>query len=151
MAQKKSKRKKTTVRTPRPKPVSAKASKRRAAKAPAKKAPVEVVHWEIQSRDPGKLHAFYADAFGWTIDANNPMQYGMVASGGPRGIDGGIGGAQSGGSRVVVYASVASIVPTLQRIESLGGKTVMPRTGVGPVIMALYEDPEGNLMGLVEG
>jgi predicted enzyme related to lactoylglutathione lyase len=38
----------------------------------------------------------------------------------------------------------------LKRIESSGGATVMPRTDIGPVIMALYRDPEGNVMGLIE-
>jgi hypothetical protein len=27
----------------------------------------------------------------------------------------------------------------------------MPRTDVGPVIMALYTDPDGNVMGILEG
>jgi predicted enzyme related to lactoylglutathione lyase len=151
MATKKSKRK-TARSAPRPKTTSSRPAKRRAAKAPKKKASAaQVVHWEIQSQNPTKLHQFYADAFSWKIDANNPMRYGMVASGGPQGIDGGIGGTQAPGSRIVVYAAVPSIVTTLERIESLGGKTIMPRTDVGPVIMALYEDPEGNVMGLVEG
>jgi uncharacterized protein len=129
-----------------------KAAARKAAR-PAKKAGKArvhpIVHWEIQSLDPAKLHDFYAEALGWAIDANNPMNYGMVASKGQGGIDGGIGGSQ-GGSRVLVYASVPSIPEILDRIESLGGKTVMPRTDVGPVIMALYEDPEGHVMGLIE-
>ena len=110
-----------------------------------------VVHWEIQSRDPERLHRFYADAFGWQIDSNNPMRYGMVASKGKSGIDGGIGGTQEQISRVLVYSSVPSIDGLLEKIESLGGRTRMPRTDIGPVIMALYEDPEGNVMGLIEG
>jgi hypothetical protein len=110
-----------------------------------------VVHWEIQSQAPERLHRFYADALGWQVNANNPMNYGMVASKGKAGIDGGIGGAQGPGSRVTVYAAVPSIDSILQRIESLGGQVVMPRTDVGPVIMGLYSDPEGNVMGLIEG
>jgi predicted enzyme related to lactoylglutathione lyase len=54
-------------------------------------------------------------------------------------------------SRVLVYASVPSIDDVLSRVSNHGGKTVMPRQDIGPVVMALYEDPEGNLMGLVEG
>jgi predicted enzyme related to lactoylglutathione lyase len=109
------------------------------------------VHWEIQSQNPTKLHKFYGEVFGWTIDANNPMQYGMVSSGGREGIDGGIGGTEGGASRVLVYAAVPDIVDFLEKIESAGGKTLMPRTDIGPVIMALYADPEGNTMGLIEG
>jgi predicted enzyme related to lactoylglutathione lyase len=131
-----------------------KTARKSASKAAKKKAATfEVVHWEIQAKNPGKLHKFYAGALGWKIDANNPMQYGMVGSGGRHGIDGGIGGQPGGNtpSRVLVYASVPKIPPVLKKIESLGGKTIMPRTDIGPVIMALYEDPEGNTMGLIEG
>jgi predicted enzyme related to lactoylglutathione lyase len=127
------------------KATKARASSKRVAKRSTRKAPKkthrhQVVHWEIQSQNPRILHRFYADAFGWEVDANNPMEYGMVASGGRAGIDGGIGGSQAPGSRVVVYTAVPSIPPVLKRIESLGGKTILPRTDVGPVIMALYED-----------
>ena len=112
----------------------------------------EIVHWEIQSKQPERLHRFYSQVFGWKIDANNPMNYGMVSSKGQAGIDGGIGGTDStGGSRVVVYASVRDINGMLARIEAGGGRTVMARTDIGPVIMALYVDPEGNVMGLIEG
>ncbi len=138
-----------------PKKLNDKAKKTtRTTKAPTKsrqKVRFEVVHWEIQSKHPEKLHAFYTAALGWKIDANNPMKYGMVSSGGRSGIDGGIGGGQGPVSRVVVYAAVPSIPPVLGRIVAAGGKTVMPRTDVGPVIMALYQDPEGNTMGLIEG
>jgi uncharacterized protein len=131
------------------------AKKARASGSAAKKSSTKgvhpVVHWEIQSRDPERLHSFYAEALGWAIDANNPMKYGMVASKGREGINGGIGGTQETGSRVLVYSSVPSIETVLQRIETLGGRTRMPRTDIGPVIMALYEDPEGNVMGLIEG
>ncbi len=144
-AAKKSSAKKSTAK----KSVAKKTAAKRSAAKAAQSNVHEIVHWEIQAQNPAVLHQFYADALSWKIDANNSMQYGMVASKGNGGIDGGIGGSQSG-SRVVVYAAVPSIVSILERIESLGGKTVMPRTDVGPVIMALYQDPEGNVMGLIE-
>ena len=132
-----------------PKRAAAKRPVRRAAPAKAKsKHPV--VHWEIQSMDPGRLHSFYTNVFGWKIDTNNPMGYGMVQSGGGGGIGGGIGGTQMPASKVLVYASVPSIESVLSLVSQHGGRTVMPRQDIGPVIMALYEDPEGNLMGLVE-
>jgi uncharacterized protein len=133
-------------------PKKAKKSAKRAAKRAPKAHVHPIVHWEIQSLSPEKLRTFYAEALGWSIDANNPMNYGMVASAGKGGINGGIGGSPDGkGSRVTVYASVPSIDTVLQRIASLGGQIVMPRTDVGPVIMAMYTDPEGNVMGLIEG
>jgi predicted enzyme related to lactoylglutathione lyase len=125
---------------------------RKAAPA-AKKTPQgpAIVHWEIQSKQPEALHGFYSEVFGWKIDANNPMKYGMVSSKGANGgIDGGIGGSEDESARVLVYASVPSIAETLNVIEELGGRTIMPRTDIGPVVMAIYLDPEGNAMGLIE-
>jgi predicted enzyme related to lactoylglutathione lyase len=165
MATKKKMKKKAPLSAKVPKKAAKKAPPKKAAakkappkKAAAKKAPPtkakllkhEIVHWEIQAQNPVRLHDFYGEALGWDIDANNSMKYGMVASGGPEGINGGIGGSPGPGSRVLVYAQVASITALLERIESLGGKTIMPRTDMGPVIMGLYEDPEGNVMGLIE-
>ena len=135
------------------KPAARKAAppKRAAARKASKPSGPQIVHWEIQSQSPEKLHGFYSDVFGWSVDANNSMKYGMVASGGRDGINGGIGGSPQPGSRVVVYANVADINHTLGKIEALGGKTVMPRTDIGMGVMAIYEDPEGNTMGIIEG
>jgi predicted enzyme related to lactoylglutathione lyase len=145
------KKKPAAAKKPAKKVAAKKAAPRAAARKVAKPTGPQIIHWEIQSQTPGALHSFYSEAFGWKVDANNPMNYGMVSSGGGPGINGGIGGSQAPGSRVVVYAGVKAIDPVLQKIESLGGHTVMPRTDIGPVIMALYTDPEGNMMGLVEG
>jgi hypothetical protein len=47
----------------------------------------QVSWFEISGKDGAKLQEFYGDLFGWKIDANNPLSYGMV-----EGSDGGIGG-----------------------------------------------------------
>jgi predicted enzyme related to lactoylglutathione lyase len=131
------------------------APKRAAAKAAAPKKPKvkhPVVHWEIQSTTPERLQDFYRGVFEWVIDTNNPMKYGMVASGGGGdSIPGGIGGSSGPGAKTVVYASVPSIDDTLSKVGSMGGRTIMPRTDLGMVVMAIFEDPEGNAFGLVEG
>jgi predicted enzyme related to lactoylglutathione lyase len=134
---KKSAAKKSAARKPAPKPVP---------RGPAH----QVVHWEIQSKAPERLHSFYGEVFEWKIDANNPMNYGMVASGGRDGIDGGIGGSMGPTSQVLVYVNVPNINAALDRINASGGRTIMPRTDVGPVIMGIFQDPEGNTLGLVE-
>jgi predicted enzyme related to lactoylglutathione lyase len=52
-----------------------------------------VVHFEIIGKDGGKLQTYYADLFGWQIDASNPMSYGIVQRDGNTNADGvGIGG-----------------------------------------------------------
>ena len=115
-----------------------------------------VVHFEIGGKNGKKLQAFYASQFGWKIDANNPMQYGVVdtkARGKSRGINGGVFKTPPGAppQLVTVYIEVAQIDSVLKKIEKSGGKTVMPRTELpGMVTMAQFTDPAGNLMGLVE-
>ena len=37
-----------------------------------------VVHFEIIGKDGPKLQSYYAELFGWEINADNPMNYGVV-------------------------------------------------------------------------
>ena len=110
-----------------------------------------VVHFEITGPDGKALQAFYSKLFGWKIDANSPMQYGLVARE-EKSIGRGISGVEPGGSpRVTIYMAVDKIDPALAEAEKLGAKTVLPRTVLpGMVTMALFADPAGNIIGLVE-
>ena len=38
-----------------------------------------VVHFEVIGKDGERLQRYYSELFGWQIDADNPMGYGMVA------------------------------------------------------------------------
>jgi predicted enzyme related to lactoylglutathione lyase len=138
---------------PKKKVVAKKAAAARAPAPPKKPAGPrhQVLHWEIQSTQPERLHLFYRDVFGWEINADNPMKYGMVASGaGSKGIDGGIGGSMGPTAKTLVYAGVPSIDEALSRVGEKGGRTIMPRSDLGMVIIAVFEDPEGNAFGLIE-
>jgi len=110
----------------------------------------KVTHFEIEGPDGKKLQEFYAGLFGWTVDANNPMQYGIVSPV-ENGIGGGIGSSQDGKPHVSVYVEVDSIDPFLEKAKGMGGKVVMERTVLpGMVTMAQFEDPAGNVIGLAE-
>jgi predicted enzyme related to lactoylglutathione lyase len=130
-------------------PAKKKRAKRAAKKAPRKPArPVPaVVHWEIRARAPERQQDFYRSLFGWRVDADNPMHYGMVKAGS---IDGGIGGTNSD-RLVTFYVQVSDINARLKKVEELGGRTLTPRSDIGTMIMATFEDPEGNEIGLIEG
>jgi predicted enzyme related to lactoylglutathione lyase len=110
-----------------------------------------VVHFEIMGKDGAGLRKFYGDVFGWTIDADNPMNYGMVAAG-EGGIGGGVGQTPDGSTIVTVYVQVDDLQAALDKAEKLGGKTVMPPMDIpgGPSI-AQFTDPEGNRIGLAKG
>jgi predicted enzyme related to lactoylglutathione lyase len=87
-----------------------------------------VVHFEIMGGEGRELEKFYADLFGWKINSNNPMKYGIVETeGGPGGINGGVGPANDGKKRVSIYVRVEDLQATLDRAERLGGKTTRGR------------------------
>jgi uncharacterized protein len=115
--------------------------------------PNPVIHFEVIGKDGPALQRFYGDLFGWTINADNPMNYGIVDNGG-QGINGGIGPAPEGGSgHVTFYVEVEDVQASLDKAKELGGSPIFGPTevpGGGPTI-ALFNDPEGHLVGLVKG
>lgn len=52
--------------------------------------PNPVVHFEIFGKDAARTQQFYRDLFGWTVNADNPMNYALVEAE-ERGIGGGVG------------------------------------------------------------
>ena len=114
--------------------------------------PNPVVHFEIVGNDSKKLQSFYSSLFGWNIDANNPMDYGMVEAQEGKGIGGGVAAAgDTGRSGVTVYAEVDDLQACLDKATSLGGKMVMPPMEVpGGPVLAMFADPEGHVIGLVK-
>jgi predicted enzyme related to lactoylglutathione lyase len=110
-----------------------------------------VTHFEVNARDAKAMQKFYGDLFGWGIDTNNPMDYGMIdtkAKG--SGINGGIGASQDGRSWVTFYVQTPDPVQTLSKVERLGGRTVMPPMDMAGLTYALFADPEGNVIGLAK-
>jgi predicted enzyme related to lactoylglutathione lyase len=109
----------------------------------------KVVHFEVHGKDGKKLQQFYGSLFDWKVDADNPMQYGMVAAE-PGGIGGGIT-ASPAAPLVTFYVAVADPAAALEKAERLGGKTVMQPHQIpnGPLIAQLA-DPEGNVIGLLK-
>jgi predicted enzyme related to lactoylglutathione lyase len=107
-----------------------------------------VVHFAINGQDPAVLHGFYRKAFGWTVDADNPMAYGFVRTGSDQGIQGGIA-TGNGGRGVVVYLETDDVQGTLDRAVAAGAEVVMaPETLPGVVELAQVRDPEGNVIGV---
>jgi len=108
-----------------------------------------VVHFEVTGKNGKKLQKFYADAFGWKLDTNNPGGYGMVRQ--ENSLTGGIGDAPQGSpGGVTFYVHTDDAKATLAKIEKLGGKVLMPLTEVAPqTTIALFADPEGHVVGLM--
>ena len=117
--------------------------------------PQPVIHFEISARDSGQITDFYSRLFGWTINADNPMSYGLAnTKDGELGIDGGIyqqqGPEDTPGLRV--YAQVDDADAYLAKAQELGAKIITPAMevpGMG-IRVGLFEDPEGNRFGVVQ-
>lgn len=110
-----------------------------------------IVHFEITGKDAKKLQNFYRSLFDWNIDANNPLNYGIVKSG-EKGIGGGIAAAEKGQpGHVTIYAEVDDPDAYLKKVESLGGKVIVPTTVIpNMVTFALFADPEGHIVGIIK-
>jgi uncharacterized protein len=128
-----------------------------------------VVHFEIEGKDGEALRRFYSDLFGWDIDANNPMRYGIIQRDGNTNADGvGIGGAVGGvpdapsttwrgpsraegyEGHVTIYVEVPDVEAALARAESLGGtRMIGPDEQMGGLEIGKFNDPEGRLIGVV--
>jgi len=116
-----------------------------------------VVHFEVVGKDGDKLKKYYSELFGWEIDSNNEMSYGMVSREGNQAPDGlGIGGGIDAGpegyeGHVTFYVAVDDIEEALQKAESLGGTRVMgPERIMDMLDLGQFKDPEGHLIGLVQ-
>jgi uncharacterized protein len=116
-----------------------------------------VVHFEVIGKDPDKLHSYYSELFGWEIEADNPMKYGIVPRDGNTNADGvGIGGGVGKGpdgydGHSTFYVEVPDVEEALAKAESLGGSRMMgPEKPMEGVVIGLFTDPEGHVVGVVE-
>ena len=116
-----------------------------------------VVHFEVVGKDGEKLRKYYSELFGWNIDADNPMNYGMVQRDGNTNSDGaGIAGGVAQGpegydGHITFYVEVPDVEAALAKAESLGGSRVMgPEVIMERVEIGLFNDPEDHLVGVVK-
>ncbi len=115
-----------------------------------------VVHFEVIGKDGEKLRGYYSDLFGWEINADNPMGYGVVNREGNVNSDGvGIGGGVGNGpagydGHVTFYVEVPDVEDALVKAETLGGTRMMgPESPMEGVEIGLFLDPEQHVVGVV--
>ena len=111
--------------------------------------PNPVVHFEIVGADQQLLESFYGAVFDWKITP--AMEgYSLVNTG--SGIGGGIGAMGEARRHVTFYVGVEDVEAALALIESKGGqKAFGPHSIPDGGIIAGFTDPEGHLVGLVQG
>jgi predicted enzyme related to lactoylglutathione lyase len=113
------------------------------------KMPAPIVFIDIVGPELPKQATFYREVFGWeigpggtfSVPATTPMQ-GVLRVEDPK---------ENPTAERVIYLGVPDINATLAAVAAHGGKTVLPRLEVPNVaVLALFTDPAGNRMGLVE-
>ncbi len=112
----------------------------------------KIVHWELMGADGKGLSDFYAGLFDWNIEPVEGFDGYNLVDGEQTGVGGAVGtGPEEMPNYLTIYVEVESIDDHLAKIGAAGGSTVMPRTEIpGTVTYALFSDPAGNVVGLVE-
>lgn len=108
-----------------------------------------IVHIEFSAHDREAAGKFYTDLFSWKVEQMPEMNYATFeAEGGPGGGFNPVSQQNPAGT-VLVYVSTDDIEATLTKAESLGGKTVIPKTEIPTVgWFGFFSDPTGNVVGL---
>ena len=116
------------------------------------------VNWfEIPVTDLGRAKTFYESVLGVELTDSEmgpnkmawfPMEMGAAGAAGTLLQGDGYNPSHQGS---LVYLHVDKIDPTLKKINSSGGKTLMPRMDIGQHgFIAHFEDTEGNRVALHE-
>ena len=108
-----------------------------------------MVFFDIAGPSLAPQAAFYRTVFGWDIAADGRFSVPVTSP-----LPGYLRvepSTQGPPTERVVYVGVADIAATLAKVAANGAAVVIPRTVVpGVVILALFKEPAGNRMGLVE-
>jgi predicted enzyme related to lactoylglutathione lyase len=111
--------------------------------------PAPIVFFDIAAPDLASQAAFYRAVFDWDIGAGGQMSVPVAAPlpGTLRVEPPNLGTV----TERVLYVGVPDINAALEAVKTHGGAVVFPRTVVpGVVVLALFTDPAGNRMGVVE-
>ena len=112
-----------------------------------------IVHVEISAKDLAAASKFYAELFGWEIQPMPEMNY-ATFSPGKEEVGGGFNpvSEENPAGTVLVYIDTEDIEASLAKAESLGGKTLVPKTEIpGMGWFAVFSDLTGNSIGLYTG
>ena len=120
-----------------------------------------VTHFEIAGKDGETLAEFYRSLFDWEIHRFDwemiPFSngiYGVIASP-DQGLKGHIFPTTADmdfSNHVTIYILVDDLHATLEKIESHGGKILIPPQEIpdNRGILVMFQDPSGNVIGIHE-
>lgn len=112
-----------------------------------------VVHWEMMSKEPEKVAAFYEKVFDWKITHRPEWNYRLVdTEAGEHTVNGGIVKPDRSGpwpGNQLVYMLVDDLAAYRKKIVAAGGKIHVEEQEVpGMGWLCLFTDPEGRMNGI---
>ena len=112
----------------------------------------DITHIDIPVSDMARAQGFYSTLFGWEI-AEPPGFEGYPMWRAPNQISGGgLAPRGEGFTQPRSYVETDSIEETLELVKANGGKGLMDKSPISDTSWwAIFEDPDGNHVGLYEG
>jgi len=111
-----------------------------------------LTHFEIYGEYPLRLADFYRNVFGWQIEQMPGVEYWRIYTGPAE--NGAINGgltyrAIPGLNGWMLFVNVAALDETVERVQSLGGSIVRPKTAVPKTAwVTILADPAKNIFGV---
>ena len=108
-----------------------------------------VTWFDLGAADTQPLKKFYGELFNWKLESAAET-YTMIDTQSGAGMPGGIGRSGTGDPWLAFYVEVEDPQSVLDKAESMGAKTVVPLTELPAVTFAMFNDPDGLLIGLMK-
>jgi predicted enzyme related to lactoylglutathione lyase len=108
-----------------------------------------VAWFDLGAADVGPLKKFYGELFNWKLEGAAET-YTMIDTQSGSGMIGGIGRSNTGESWIAFYVEVEDPQSVLEQAEKMGAETVVPVTELPAVTFAMFNDPDGVLIGLMK-
>lgn len=113
----------------------------------------DICHVEFPTNDLATSRRFYEEIFGWRFEEIPGMDgYALFTT--PSGLGGGIDGSERAEAPSdhgpIIHLEVEDIEATLEKIETAGGATLIPKTSISEEFgfFAVFRDNAGNRLGL---
>ncbi len=108
-----------------------------------------IVHFESPADEIPRARRFYEGLFGWKFDQYAGTDYWSITTSGEHPVGGGLLKRRSPEHPVTNYVDVPSVDDYVRKVESLGGRLLMPKMAVPRMgWFAVCIDTEGTPFGL---
>lgn len=110
----------------------------------------KICYVEIPALDISKSSSFYTSVFEWTTRTRGDGSLAFDDATGQVSGTWVTGRHPSDSPGLLIYIMVNSVEESLEAVIASGGSVAMPSTKIGPMVIARFRDPFGNVLGLYQ-